>query len=57
MASNNTLTLPPPHWVDLRLPNNKLAARYDPLRGVLELRINGQKCWFDFLFTPGGTYA
>lgn len=48
MASEVTkLVLPQARFVDLRLPNNKLVAKYDPRRGVLELKIDGALCWFD----------
>ena len=39
--------LPTPHYVELRYPDGKLAARYDPVRGILELRQRGATVYFD----------
>lgn len=36
-----------PQYVDLRYPDGKLAAKYDPARGILEVQRNGTKFYFD----------
>jgi hypothetical protein len=43
---------PPTHalraqYTDLRTPDGALAGRYDPQRGVLEIKVNGSKYYFD----------
>lgn len=49
--NNNTSVrqsiLPSPQYADLRLPNGKLAGRYDPTRGLLEVQTGGIKHYFD----------
>lgn len=39
--------LPSPHYIDVRYPDNKLAFRYDPTRGVVEIQRNGCRHYFD----------
>lgn len=39
--------LPQPHYVDLRSPDGRLLARYDPTRGILEIAQRGTKYYFD----------
>lgn len=34
-------------YQDLRWPDGRLAARYDPARGMLEVQHRGDKCYFD----------
>lgn len=36
-----------PHYVELRYPDGKLAARFDPVRGLLELQKGNVKHLFD----------
>lgn len=36
-----------PQYVDLRYPDGKLAGRYDPARGILEIQRAGAKYYFD----------
>lgn len=37
-----------PQYVDLRYPDGKLAAKYDPTRGILEIKHrDGTKFYFD----------
>ena len=36
-----------PQYVELRYPDGKLAAKYDPIRGILELQRQGVKFYFD----------
>jgi hypothetical protein len=36
-----------PQYVDLRFPDGKLAARYDPARNILEIRKGGTTIYFD----------
>ncbi len=48
MASSSTLTLPPPHWVDLRLPDGTHSGvRVDLRRGLLEVQRRSGKHIFD----------
>lgn len=47
MTENSPATLPKPQYKPLRLPDGTLAARYDPLRGVLEVKCQGMKYYFD----------
>lgn len=39
--------VPPAQYEALMLPNGKLAGRYDPLRGILEIQSAGIKYYFD----------
>ena len=39
--------VPTPHYIELRFTSGKLAARYDPVRGILELSERGVKQYFD----------
>ena len=36
-----------PQYLELRFPDGKLAGRYDPVRGILEIRRNGVNVYFD----------
>lgn len=48
MASSNTLTLPPQHWVDLRLPDGTHSGvRVDLARGLLEVQKRSGRHVFD----------
>lgn len=42
-----TVSLPLPQYVDARYPDNKIAFRYDPLRGIIEIQRNGIRYYFD----------
>lgn len=44
MPAAGTVT---PAYVELRFPDGKLAARYDPRRGILEIRNRGATIYFD----------
>jgi len=39
--------VPVPHYIELRFSSGKLAARYDPVRGILELQERGVRQYFD----------
>lgn len=43
----NKQLLPSPQYIELRLPDGKIAGRFDPLRGVLEVQTRGVKHYFD----------
>jgi hypothetical protein len=45
-AGAGTIT---PTYVDLRFPDGKIAARYDPVRGILEMRHKGAMVYFDLV--------
>lgn len=48
MASSNVLTLPTPHWEDLRLPDGTHSGvRVDLLRGLVEVQKRSGKHIFD----------
>lgn len=48
MGNSNALTLPPPHWKDLRLPDGTHSGvRVDLLRGLLEVQKRSGKHIFD----------
>lgn len=36
-----------PTYIDVRYPDGRLAFRYDPQRGVVELQKRGEKHYFD----------
>jgi hypothetical protein len=38
---------PASQYVELRLPDGKLACRFDPIRGLLEVQSRGIKHYFD----------
>jgi hypothetical protein len=54
-----------PKYIELRYPDGKLAARYDPGRGLLEMQKAGVKVLFDLAllsdlpidFTPDSCYT
>lgn len=50
------VSLPKAQYADLRLPSRdrrgKLVARYDPLRGILEIQDSGMKYYFDLTQCP-----
>lgn len=39
--------LPPAQYEPLEFPDKKLAARFDPIRGILEIQRAGIKYYFD----------
>lgn len=53
------------HYMELRYPDGKMAARYDPIRGLLELQKSNVKYLFDLVqlaeqavdFSPGSCYT
>ena len=36
-----------PEWVELRMPSGKLVGKYDPHRGLLQVRVRGEVQTFD----------
>jgi hypothetical protein len=47
-----TIPLPSPNYVDVRYPDNKLAFRYDPKRGIIEVQRNSVRYYFDLTLLP-----
>lgn len=47
MSEQFTAILPSPQYIELKFVDGGLAARYDPVRGVLEVQRRGMKHYFD----------